>query len=162
MAWICPVCGSDDNGSTSLRCSCGYAMQEQRIRKPRVKRPFGLYCLTFIFAWSSIAAFVGIFAFDQESIIHKLINFSYAITAMVTVFGLLKLKLWLHEAYISCCCSVVAMMLYMQFGVYSTNRKSITSFIVSAVFVGILLLAIYKYISKSLKCNRLLNHQAEQ
>ena len=26
MNWKCPVCGSDDNGDSSIQCACGYRL----------------------------------------------------------------------------------------------------------------------------------------
>lgn len=32
MHWKCPLCGSDDNEKDSLRCSCGYELDEKNLR----------------------------------------------------------------------------------------------------------------------------------
>lgn len=29
MNWVCPVCGADDNEESSIRCSCGFILEEK-------------------------------------------------------------------------------------------------------------------------------------
>lgn len=55
MAWVCPVCGADDNQEDSVKCSCGFALDDtihnEKRRRTGFAAPFSyLYLAIFILA----------------------------------------------------------------------------------------------------------------
>ena len=153
MNWKCPVCGSEDNSSDFLRCSCGHEEREISefvINPLKKKRPIGFTFLAFILFSLGIAAFGGLFTFSQHTIFHKIINVGYGLTALITAVGLWKLKDWVQKTYLAWCISVIFLMLYLQFGASGIYRTNISGFIPFAVFISLILAGISKYISRKI------------
>ena len=101
MPWICPTC-SGENSDASLRCPCGYEIQETLISKKRSKtpRPRGFTVLALFFIILAIFAAIGVKSTAQtNTLLNKLFNAALGISLISTSIGLFKFRTWAYDAF---------------------------------------------------------------
>ena len=100
MPWICPTC-SGENNAASLRCPCGYEIQETLISKKRsTPRPRGFTVLALFFIILAIFAAIEVKSTaPTNTFLNKLFNSALGISLISTSMGLLKFRTWAYKAF---------------------------------------------------------------